>query len=63
MNNVTFTPAVAVLTYERVVEQIEHAIVAGDIQPGQRLASERELMVQFSARQSGRPCVSFRPRD
>lgn len=48
MNNVTFTPAVAVLTYERVVEQIEHAIVAGDIQPGQRLASERELMVQFS---------------
>ena len=34
MNNVTFRPAVAVLTYERVVEQIEHAIVSGEHNAG-----------------------------
>ncbi|MBG0738597.1 FadR family transcriptional regulator [Paeniglutamicibacter antarcticus] len=49
---VTFSPVVPVLTYERVVEQIEQAIVGGEVHPGQRLPSERELMVQFSVSRS-----------
>ncbi|MCI9887520.1 FadR family transcriptional regulator [Micrococcales bacterium 31B] len=48
MNTFSFSPAVATLTYERVVEQIEMAITSGAIQPGEHLPSERELMVQFS---------------
>ncbi|MFI8412092.1 FadR/GntR family transcriptional regulator [Paeniglutamicibacter gangotriensis] len=48
MKTVSFTPAVATLTYERVVEQIEKAITSGSIVPGDHLPSERELMVQFS---------------
>lgn len=54
MNTVSFTPAVPTLTYQRVVEQIEQAILSGDVQPGQHLPSERELMVQFSV---SRPTV------
>ncbi|GAA5228948.1 FadR/GntR family transcriptional regulator [Paeniglutamicibacter antarcticus] len=48
MNTFSFTPAVATLTYERVVEQIEKAITSGSLVPGDHLPSERELMVQFS---------------
>ena len=33
--------------YERIVEQIERALVKGELKPGQRLASERELATQF----------------
>jgi DNA-binding FadR family transcriptional regulator len=33
--------------YERIVEQIEEAIARGELRPGQRLPSERELVVQF----------------
>lgn len=54
MNTVTFTPAVPTLTYQRVVEQIEQAILSGEIKPGQHLPSERELMVQLSV---SRPTV------
>lgn len=54
MNTVTFTPAVATLTYERIVEQIETAITSGAIVAGDHLPSERELMVQFSV---SRPTV------
>lgn len=54
MKTVTFTPAVATLTYERVVEQIETAITSGAIAAGDHLPSERELMVQFSV---SRPTV------
>ncbi|EMY35081.1 GntR family transcriptional regulator [Arthrobacter crystallopoietes BAB-32] len=54
MGDVTFSPAVPTLTYQRVVEQIEHAILSGEIQPGQHLPSERDLMVQFSV---SRPTV------
>ena len=54
MKSVTFTPAVPTLTYQKVVEQIEQAILSGDIQPGQHLPSERELMVQLSV---SRPTV------
>jgi DNA-binding FadR family transcriptional regulator len=48
MSKLTFTPAVPTLTYERVVQQIEEAILSREIEPGQHLPSERELMVQFS---------------
>ncbi|WP_433171103.1 FadR/GntR family transcriptional regulator [Actinoallomurus sp. CA-150999] len=40
--------------YQRIVEQIEQAIVRGDLKPGQRLPSERELVTQFGA---SRPTV------
>ncbi|WP_341394163.1 FadR/GntR family transcriptional regulator [Arthrobacter sp. G119Y2] len=54
MSKINFTPAVPVLTYERVVEQIEEAILSGTLEPGQHLPSERELVVQFSV---SRPTV------
>ena len=50
----SFAPAVPVHTYQRIVEQIEHAIVTGEIPVGSQLASERELMVQFDV---SRPTV------
>lgn len=40
--------------YQRIVEQIEGAVVRGELRPGQRLPSERELVVQFGA---SRPTV------
>lgn len=40
--------------YERIVEQIEVAIATGKLKPGERLPSERELVVQFGA---SRPTV------
>jgi GntR family transcriptional repressor for pyruvate dehydrogenase complex len=54
MSKISFTPAVPVLTYERVVEQIEEAILSGTLEPGQHLPSERELVTQFSV---SRPTV------
>jgi len=33
--------------YERIVEQVEAAVASGDLAPGQRLPSERELVTQF----------------
>ncbi len=33
--------------YERIVDQVEAAIASGELQPGQRLPSERELVTQF----------------
>lgn len=33
--------------YERIVEQVEEAVGRGELRPGQRLPSERELTVQF----------------
>jgi GntR family transcriptional repressor for pyruvate dehydrogenase complex len=41
-----------VRAYERVVEQIERAIYRGDLKPGERLSSERQLMVQFAVSRS-----------
>lgn len=49
-----FTPAVPVLTYQRIVEQVEEAILSGEIPVGSQLSSERELMVQFGV---SRPTV------
>lgn len=40
--------------YQRIVEQIEDAIARGELKPGQRLPSERELVGQFGA---SRPTV------
>lgn len=53
-NTHSFSPAVPVHTYQRIVEQIEEAILSGDIPIGSQLASERDLMVQFSV---SRPTV------
>ena len=38
--------------YQRIVEQIEDALASGDLKPGQRLPSERELVTQFGASRS-----------
>ncbi|GAA0944696.1 FadR/GntR family transcriptional regulator [Nonomuraea longicatena] len=52
MSGPRFEPVRTVRAYERVVEQIEEAVGSGALTPGQRLPSERELMVQFSVSRS-----------
>ncbi|MEV0390315.1 FadR/GntR family transcriptional regulator [Nonomuraea sp. NPDC050643] len=52
MGGPRFEPVRTVRAYERVVEQVEEAIESGSLSPGERLASERELMVQFSVSRS-----------
>ncbi|QWF80371.1 FadR/GntR family transcriptional regulator [Amycolatopsis sp. CA-230715] len=47
-----FEPVTPVRAYERVVEQIEDAVLSGRILPGERLSSERDLMVQFGVSRS-----------
>jgi DNA-binding FadR family transcriptional regulator len=47
-----FEPVQSVRAYERVVEQIEEAILSGRIQPHERLPSERELMRSFDVGRS-----------
>lgn len=42
-----FQPVEHVRAYERIVHQIEQALFRGDLRPGDRLPSERELMAQF----------------
>lgn len=42
-----FTPVSAVRISQEIVEQIKEAIVSGDLRPGDRLPSERELTEQF----------------
>ncbi|MDC5697550.1 FadR family transcriptional regulator [Intrasporangium calvum] len=42
-----FEPVRPVRLYERIVDQVETAIASGELVPGQRLPSERELVVQF----------------
>ena len=49
-----FQPVQPVRLYERIVEQVEDAIARGELKPGQRLPSERDLVVQFGA---SRPTV------
>jgi len=48
----TFQPVRPVRLYERIVEQIEAMLASGQLQPGHRLPSERELVVQFGASRS-----------
>lgn len=43
----SFEPAVRVHTYQLIVDQIEQAIVSGEIPVGSQLSSERDLMVEF----------------
>lgn len=45
----SFEQVQPVRLYERIVEQIEGALSRGEIQPGQRLPSERDLVTQFGA--------------
>lgn len=47
-----FSPIRPIRSYERIVEQIEDAIVRGRLRPGQFLPSEREMMQQFSVSRS-----------
>jgi GntR family transcriptional repressor for pyruvate dehydrogenase complex len=47
-----FSPVSPVRAYERVVEQIEEAVLSGRLQPGSRLPSERDLMTQFGVSRS-----------
>ncbi|MFG2658577.1 FadR/GntR family transcriptional regulator [Streptomyces sp. NPDC048425] len=53
-NGAQFRQVAPVRLYQRIVEQIEQAITRGDLKPGQRLPSERELVTQFGA---SRPTV------
>lgn len=48
----TFQPVRSVRLYERIVEQIEGMLATGELQPGHRLPSERELVTQFGASRS-----------
>lgn len=47
-----FQPVQPVRAYQRIVEQIEEALSRGDLVPGQRLPSERELVTQFAVSRS-----------
>ncbi|MCY7405440.1 MAG: FadR family transcriptional regulator [Cryobacterium sp.] len=47
-----FTAVKTVKAYERVVEQIEGAISTRELRPGDRLPSERELMLTFEVSRS-----------
>lgn len=47
-----FSPVQPVRAYERIVEQVEDALARGDLKPGQRLPSERELVTQFAVSRS-----------
>lgn len=48
----TFRPVQPVRLYQRIIEQVEDALARGDLKPGQRLPSERELVLQFGASRS-----------
>lgn len=41
-----------VRAYQRIVEQVEEALAKGELAPGQRLPSERELVAQFEVSRS-----------
>jgi GntR family transcriptional repressor for pyruvate dehydrogenase complex len=47
-----FQPVQPVRAYQRIVEQVEDALARGDLKPGQRLPSERELVGQFEVSRS-----------
>jgi GntR family transcriptional regulator, transcriptional repressor for pyruvate dehydrogenase complex len=47
-----FSPVSPVRAYERVVEQVEDAVLSGRLKPGSRLPSERDLMTQFGVSRS-----------
>lgn len=47
-----FQPVQPVRAYQRIVEQVEDALANGELSPGQRLPSERELVTQFAVSRS-----------
>jgi DNA-binding FadR family transcriptional regulator len=47
-----FQPVRPTRAYEAIVEQVEETLVRGDLRPGDRLPSERDLMSQFSVSRS-----------
>lgn len=47
-----FEPVRPVRAYERIVEQIEDRVLRGQLAPGERLPSEREMMTQFAVGRS-----------
>jgi GntR family transcriptional repressor for pyruvate dehydrogenase complex len=47
-----FRPVQPVRAYQRIVEQVEDALARGELAPGQRLPSERELVTQFAVSRS-----------
>ncbi|MFD7160951.1 FadR/GntR family transcriptional regulator [Kribbella sp. NPDC059898] len=47
-----FQPVQPVRAYQRIVEQVEEALARGELTPGQRLPSERELVTQFAVSRS-----------
>jgi DNA-binding FadR family transcriptional regulator len=47
-----FQPVQPIRAYQRIVEQVEEALARGDLAPGQRLPSERELVAQFEVSRS-----------
>jgi GntR family transcriptional repressor for pyruvate dehydrogenase complex len=47
-----FQPVQPVRAYQRIVEQVEDALAKGELAPGQRLPSERELVAQFEVSRS-----------
>ncbi|WP_222853965.1 FadR/GntR family transcriptional regulator [Fodinicola acaciae] len=51
-NKVRFQAVEPVRAYQRVVEQVEQAMLTGALKPGERLPSERELMAQFGVSRS-----------
>lgn len=42
-----FTPAIRRRAFDDIVDQVQDAVLAGELQPGDRLPSERELCTQF----------------
>lgn len=47
-----FEPVRPVRAYERIVEQVEERVLRGQLRPGGRLPSEREMMAQFRVSRS-----------
>lgn len=47
-----FDPVWPVRLSQRIVEQVEARITSGELEPGQRLPSERDLVTQFGASRS-----------
>lgn len=47
-----FQPVEPVKAYQQVAEQIERAVLSGELKPGDRLPSERELVEQFQVGRS-----------
>ncbi|GAA1556001.1 FadR/GntR family transcriptional regulator [Kribbella hippodromi] len=47
-----FEPVQPIRAYQRIVEQVEDQLARGELTPGQRLPSERELVSQFAVSRS-----------